>query len=344
MSRHDDLEPDIDLGAGRDVLRQTIGALVDGATPPGVPSAPEENLGLLRRRVRRWRIAKAGAVGVTTAVVVSALAFSAAQASTWTRSEPLPGRPTIQSTETGPVPSEVPTTRTSPSPTMSASPSPSASPSSVPKVEPSGAVTVEPSPDPSPSSVPTNETDPITATYVEGYVPQGWLNSFNIEGLDAYCGMAVEDLLSAPDGGFGLEITSGPSARQDGEGWRAGTRLAGDAAALDGYLDPMLVWVQDGVVVDLPSNTASNLAYYAPEGGAPEGPWDLAALTGATNACAAEIEGSEEDFPPVYTHLREGGTYDVYAVMPVWGQDDAVWLPVSAPVRVTLADGSGQAQ
>ncbi|MFD2797699.1 hypothetical protein ACFS27_29365 [Promicromonospora vindobonensis] len=139
----------------------------------------------------------------------------------------------------------------------------------------------------------------------------GWLNSFEVEGLDAHCGMAVEDLLSAPDGGFELEMTSGLSARQDAEGWRAGTRLTGDAAALSGYLDPMLIWVQDGVVVDIPSSTASNLSYYAPEEGAPEGPWDVGALTGATNACAAEFEGSKEDWPLVYTHLREGGTFDV---------------------------------
>ena len=340
MSGHDDHGAE-DLGIGRDVLRQTIDALVTGATPSDVPSAPEENLGLLRRRVRTWRVAKAGAMGLGTAAVVGALAFSAAQASTFTRSEPLPGRPTIEATETGPVPSEIPTTRPSPGPTASVSPSPS--PSATPDPMPSGAAAVEPSADPSASSVATNEPDPITATYVDGYVPQGWLDSFGIEGLDAHCGMAVEDLLSAPDGGFDLETTSSLSARQDG-GWRAGTRLTGDAAALSGYLDPMLVWVQDGVVVDLPSNTASNLSYYAPEEGAAEGPWDLEALTQATNACAAEIEGSEEDFPPVYTHLREGGMYDVYAVMPVFGEDDDVWLPASEPVRVTLEDGSGRAQ
>ncbi|WP_285107648.1 hypothetical protein [Promicromonospora sp. MEB111] len=340
MSGHDDHGAD-DLGIGRDVLRQTIDALVSGATPTDVPSAPEENLGLLRRRVRTWRVAKAGAVGLGTAAVVGALAFSAAQASTFTRSEPLPGRPTIEATETGPVPSEIPTTHLSPSPTASVSPSPS--PSDTPDPVPSGAAAVEPSADPSASSVATNEPDPITATYVDGYVPQGWLNSFEIEGLDAHCGMAVEDLLSAPDGGFDLETTSGPGARQGEDGWRAGTRLTGDAAALSGYLDPMLVWVQDGVVVDLPANTASNLSYYAPEEGAAEGPWDLEALTGPTNACAGEIEGSEDDFPVVYTHLREGGTYDVYAVMPVFGEED-VWLPVAEPVRVTLEDGSGRAR
>ncbi|MFI2361866.1 hypothetical protein [Promicromonospora sp. NPDC019610] len=339
MSGHDDHGAD-DLGIGRDVLRQTIDALVSGATPSDVPSAPEENLGLLRRRVRTWRIAKAGAMGLGTAAVVGALAFSAAQASTFTRSEPLPGRPTIEATETGPAPSEIPTTRRSPSPTASASPSPS--PSGSPDPVPSGAAAVEPSADPSASSVATNETDPITATYVDGYVPQGWRDSFQIEGLDAHCGMAVEDLLGAPDGGFDLETTSALAARQDADGWRAGTRLTGDAAALSGYLDPMLVWVQDGVVVDLPVNNASNLSYYAPEEGAPEGPWDLEALTEPTNACAAEIEGSEDDFPVVYTHLREGGTYDVYAVMPVFGADDVVWLAVSEPERVTLEDGSGR--
>jgi hypothetical protein len=343
MSGHDDLGFDADLGPGRDVLKQTISALVDGATPRDVPSAPEVNLGFLRRRVRAWRIAKAGAVGLTTAIVVGALAFSTAQATTWSRSEPLPGRPTVQSTETGPVPSEIPTARLSPSPTASASPTPSASPSDTPDPVPSGAADVEPSADPSASSVATNETDPITATYVKGYVPNGWLNSFEVEGLDAYCGMAVEDLLSAPDGGFGLEMTSGLSTPQDEEGWRAGTRLTGDAAALSGYLDPMLVWVQGGVVVDLPPNYHTDLSYYAPEEGAPEGPWDLDAWAATTNACAAEFEESEDGSPPIYTHLREGGTFDVYAVMPVFGEE-VVWLPVSAPVRVTLADGSGQAR
>jgi len=336
MSEHD-LRPDDGLGSGRDVLRQTIGALVDGAAPRDVPSAPERNLGRLRRRVRTWRVTKAVTAGAATAALVGAFAFSAAQASTWTRSEPLPGRPTVRATESGPAPSEVPTSRVAPTP----SPSPSPSGSDGPDPSPSGGAVVEPSADPSSPAVPTGQSG-ITATYVDGYVPQGWFGSYGIEGLDASCGMAVEDLLSAPDGGLDFELTSEVIPRRGDGGWRADARLTGDATDLYGYGTPLLVWVQDGVVVDLPSDTASDLRYYGDFEGFPEGPWDVEALAAPTNACAAEQEGSEDDFPPVYTHVREGGTYDVYAVMLVIGENSEPGLAVTEPVRLTLEDGSGR--
>jgi hypothetical protein len=212
VNSHDDLGFDADLGPGRDVLKQTIGALVDGATPRGVPSAPEQNLGVLRRKVRTWRIAKAGAIGLTTSVVIGALTFSAAQASTWTRSEPLPGRPTIHSSEMGPVPSEIPTTRMSPNP-ATASPTPSASPSSTPRVEPTpdvGASSVVTDPEPGGSEAPEVAWPPFEP-FDEGYLP------WNFDAAPIGCGLPIDDLpvdpvrftIGANDSPADLKVTSG---------------------------------------------------------------------------------------------------------------------------------------
>ena len=243
-SKHEDL----DLGLGRDVLKQTIGALVDGATPPGVPSVPEENLGLLRRKVRSWRLAKAGAVGLGTAVVVSALAFSAAQASTWTRSEPLPGRPTIHSTETGPVPSEIPTARVSPSPTVSASPSPSPtpSPSSVPKVEPTpevsaSSVVTEPEPNGSEEPGAPEVVWPPFEPFDEGYF------SWAFDASPIACGVPIGDLPTDPVR-FTIEPNDSPADLKVTSGFTI-TEVAGESYELSSGGVPEYLLFQAGRLV-----------------------------------------------------------------------------------------------
>lgn len=340
MSGHDDRGLDADLGPGRDVLKQTIGALVDGATPAGVPSAPEQNLGLLRRRVRTWRIAKAGAVGLSTAVVISALAFSAAQASTWSRSEPLPGRPTVQSTETGPVPSEVPTSRVSPSPTVSASPTPSATPSSTPEATPSGAASVEPSPEVSASSVATN-TDLITAPFDDGYQP--WGDSFPL-----WCGMSDEDLVSTSPS-VSIEIT-GDLSYQRGEGGSIPVRLTGEmpgfvqGAGSGVYTEnigdtALLIWSQGGRVVEMGRSWAEG-NYDIPPALNETGEWNGEAWTGSENSCI-EADKVDVDEGLGYDNVRSAGTYQVRAVQahnigdPGSG-DTEEYLLFSDPVTVTI--------
>ncbi|MFD7308268.1 hypothetical protein [Promicromonospora sp. NPDC059942] len=338
MSGHDDHGAD-DLGIGRDVLRQTIDALVSGATPTDVPSAPEENLGLLRRRVRTWRVAKAGVMGLGTAAVVGALAFSAAQASTFTRSEPLPGRPTIEATETGPVPSEIPTTRSSPSPTASVSPSPSASPSDTPDPVPSGAAAVEPSADPSASSVATNEPDPITAPFDDGYQP--WGGEYPV-----WCGMQDADLVSTSPS-VAIEIT-GDLVYGRGDNVSIPVRLTGE---MPGYVEPgdsdgptesignsaLLVWSQGGRVVDM--GTAWREANYdIPPALNDAGVWTGEAYAPSFSTC---VEADADQYNLSYDNVRTAGTYQVRAVQAHnigdpgrGGQEE--YLVVSDPVTVTV--------
>lgn len=330
MSGHDDLGFDGDLGRGRDVLKQTIGALVDGATPAGVPSTPEENLGLLRRRVRTWRIAKAGAVGLTGAVVVGALAFSTAQASTWTRSEPLPGRPTIESTERGPAPSEIPTTRMSPSPSASASPSPSSSPSSTPEATPSGGADVDP--EPSASSVETDPADVITAPFDDGYRPWG------VDDDPTWCGMPDTDLVSTSPS-VSIEIT-GDLTYARGEGGSIPVRLTGE---MPGYNWPagdgddigngaILIWSQGGRVVDL-GEYWHEANYEIPPALNETGEWTGVAEVPPYSSC---IEADREEGLSGYDNVRVAGTYQVRAAQVHTVGDGKRELLFSEPVTVTI--------
>lgn len=252
MNEHDDLGFGDDLGPGNDVLRETIGALVDGATPRGLPTAPEQNLGTLRRRVRTWRIAKAGVVGLSTAAVVGALAFSAAQASTWNRSEPLPGRPTMHASDLGPVPSEIPTSRLSPkpsvSPTPSVNPSPSASPSDVPVVEPvpeaSGSPAVaEPEPDGTVSEEPgaPEVAWPPFEGFDEGYL--SWV--FDVPPIG--CGVPIGDLPKEP-ARFTLEPNDSPADLRVTSGFTI-TEVAGEAYELEVGGEPEYLLFQYGRLV-----------------------------------------------------------------------------------------------
>ncbi|MFC4629233.1 hypothetical protein ACFO6V_13380 [Promicromonospora alba] len=334
MSGHDDLGFDGDLGRGRDVLKQTIGALVEGATPSGVPSTPEENLGLLRRRVRTWRIAKAGAVGLTGVVVVGALAFSTAQASTWTRSEPLPGRPTIESTERGPVPSDIPTSRMSPSPSVTASPSPSpsSSPSSTPEATPSGGADVDPEPEPSASSVETDPPDVITAPFDDGYRPWG------VDDDPTWCGMPDTDLVSTSPS-VSIEIT-GDLTYARGEEGSIPVRLVGE---MPGYNGPtgdgddigngaILIWSQGGRVVDL-GEYWREASYEIPPALNETGEWTGVAEVPPYSSC---IEADREEAPYGYDNVRAAGTYQVRAAQVHTVGDGETELLFSEPVTVTI--------
>jgi hypothetical protein len=351
-NRHEDLGPDADLGPGRDVLRQTIGALVDGATPPGVPSAPEENLGLLRRRVRTWRIAKAGAAGLTTAVVVSALAFSAAQASTWTRSEPLPGRPTVQSTERGPVPSEVPTTRTSPSPTVSASPSPSVtpSPSNTPRVEPTpevsaSSVVVEPEPGGSATAEPEapEVVWPPFEPFDEGYFPWAF------DASPIACGLPIGDLPTDPVR-FTIEPNDSPSDRRVTSGFTV-TEVAGEPYELDSGAAPELLLFQEGRLVSS-SSGARDAGTWGSESGsgeftadgqeivAPGQTWQLAQTYTMTiedvSTCGDRTDNRDWPAPEFHTPLPAGEYEVVYAAPYQTAGSDSWEIAFSDPYPVTL--------
>jgi hypothetical protein len=351
MSGHDDLGFDSDLGHGRDVLKQTIGALVDGATPSGVPSTPEENLGLLRRRVRTWRIAKAGAVGLTSAVVVGALAFSTAQASTWNRAEPLPGRPTIESTERGPVPSEIPTTLLPPSPT--ASPSPSPSPSSVAEVEPApdasaSSVATEPEPGTAASDGPEVAWPPFEP-FDEGYLP------WTYDAPPIGCGLPIGDLPAYPVR-FTLEPNDSPADLRVTSGFTI-TEVAGESHELSSGVDPEYLLFQDGRLVgssvgardagfwgtfqDRPSDDGYPDLY---EETAPNQTWQVAdshtVIIDELSTCGERFEPDDPDVAPYpqYSTPFPAGEYDVVYAAPYRLVGSDSWeLAYSASYPVTLS-------
>ncbi|GAA2236743.1 hypothetical protein GCM10010413_41500 [Promicromonospora sukumoe] len=344
MSGHDDLGfddlgPGDGLGPGRDVLKQTIGALVDGATSPGVPSGPEENLGRLRRRVRTWRIAKAGAVGVGTAVVIGTLAFSAAQASTWTRSEPLPGRPTVHATDSGPMPSEVPTTRVSQGTT--ASPSPSPSPSDVP--------VGEPTPDPSASS--TGEATgsgtaagawPPFEPFDEGYA------AWDL-GRPIACGMAIEDLPADPVR-FTVQANDAPADRQV-SGFTI-TEVAGESHELASGRPPEYLLFQDGRMVSSSDGPSDGGFWAQDEQTVVDGPddtyepvtpgqtWELgdAYAVGLEDfsTCGEQVY-DDQFFTTDYLTPLPAGEYEIVFVAPysLRGEPDSFQFAYSDPYPVT---------
>jgi len=80
-------------GVRSEMLAATVSALVDGSFPEGVRTAPERNLKSLRRTVRRWRMAKAGAIGGTSLVAVGLVTVGATQLPVWDGAEPLPAGP-----------------------------------------------------------------------------------------------------------------------------------------------------------------------------------------------------------------------------------------------------------
>lgn len=344
MSGHDDLGFDGGLGRGRDVLKQTIDALVEGATPAGVPSTPEENLGLLRRRVRTWRIAKAGAVGLTGAVVVGALAFSTAQASTWTRSEPLPGRPTVQSTETGPVPSEVPTSRVSPSPTASASPSPSASPSSTPEATPdvsASSVATEPEPSGTASGAPEVAWPPFEP-FDEGYLPWAF------DASPVACGLPIDDLPAEPVR-FTIEPNDSPADLRVTSGFTI-TEVAGETHKLSSGGTPEYLLFQDGRLVSS-SVGARDAGYWGTvierppgeeeyEATSPGQTWqaadDYTVTIDEVSTCGERTEHDEMPSQEFSTPLP-AGEYDVVYAAPYRLVDSDSWeIAFSEPYPVTL--------
>jgi hypothetical protein len=264
---------------------------------------------------------------------VGVLAFSTAQASTWTRSEPLPGRPTIESTERGPVPSEIPTTRMSPSPSVSASPSssPSPSPSSTPEATPSGGAAVDPEPEPSASSVETDPADVITAPFDDGYQPWGADEPVS-------CGMPDTDLVST-SASVSIEIT-GDLTYARGEEGSIPVRLTGE---MPGFTGPegsegigggaILIWSQGGRVVDL-GEYWREANYDIPPALNETGEWTGVAEAPPYSSC---IEADRiEDAPDGYDNVRAAGTYQVRAAQSHIVGEGETELLFSEPVTVTI--------
>jgi hypothetical protein len=312
----------------RELLSSTLDALVEGALPPGAPTAPEHNLTSLRRVVRRWRVVKASAIGGTSLVVAALAAVGVTQLPTWQQADPIPAI-----TET---PSPSPTTQT---PSPSPSPEPTSSPSPTPSEEP----TREPTERSASSHEPEPPADPaaeITAPYVEGHVPNFWSHPSTDH---VYCGVPVDELVATGDD-LDIAITGEPArtTTEEGLGWQLPVRIdravpeleAGVAGSIG---HPVAVWAQGGVVVDL------HLGWLEPDydlGDAlvADGTWSGVAGYGENTTCVPE-EIPGEEYLSEYNTPRAAGTYEVRVIAPYTREtasgDYEGYLAVSDPVIIT---------
>ncbi|GAA4699636.1 RNA polymerase sigma factor, sigma-70 family [Promicromonospora umidemergens] len=185
--------------------------------------------------------------------------------------------------------------------------------------------------------------------YTPGYVPGNWSDDAGV-----YCGMPVEELEALDAGTFEVEVTGGLAPRADGTStsWEVPVTVTGtvpDDMADDerGYFmtSPLIVWAQDGRVVDLgtgwremDSEVSSALSE--------EGAWSGPATAGNSTTCLEDtlVEGGVGD---EYDNERPGASYELRVVMTdssasgqADGQPD---LLVSDPATVDLDSGVASA-
>ncbi|MCF4119582.1 hypothetical protein L1785_01140 [Antribacter sp. KLBMP9083] len=302
MNQYDESDDLGEVGAPHgDILAETFGALVGSATPPDAPSAPERNLPVLRRRVRRRRVVKSTGTAVGVAACLVAVAGGLSWALPDLDREPLPA-------ETVSTPSPSPTS--APSTPTSASPSTSTSRSV--------------------ASIP----------YRAGWRPEAWRITPGVENVA--CGASVDDLVS---GSSVLHLERTGDLRPDTErgGWSLPVRIAVDPGTDIPWevAYPTLVWIQDGVVVDVGGDwneyegeVASALAE--------DEVWTGEARAGNASQCRPETIVDDDVPTERYGNERPGGTFEVRAVSVYdFDNDGSYGLLVSDPVEVTLESGSG---
>ena len=180
------------------------------------------------------------------------------------------------------------------------------------------------------SADPAPSGPPATSVIQDGYRPS-WLESF-----DLACGMPVEDLTTTADG-WSLSPAGDLYARTSDQGGDPSTTWGMAVTADGGELDvpPVLVWSQDGVVVDLGPNVF-------------EAPGRVVPLLGGGDT-AVEAQGlANTTCAPTGTETRDifetplpAGEYEVRALgFPGVATGDGELL-VSDPVAVRLdADGA----
>lgn len=172
-------------------------------------------------------------------------------------------------------------------------------------------------------SVPPATQDSTGA--VGGQAPDPWTE----QGAQYRCGMEVTELTSTSDT-VRLELTGGVAADEYGLSVPVRiTRTDTDGPELSGG-EPMLVFAQDGQVVDLGPGWHEG-GYALPDAGEAT---DTVATAPAATACGDWTVG-----PVAETFLdpRPAGTYDVYAVMP-YGTDTEQQMVVSEPVTLEVPE------
>ncbi|MFD7308270.1 hypothetical protein [Promicromonospora sp. NPDC059942] len=189
-----------------------------------------------------------------------------------------------------------------------------------------------------PTGEPSPSGPPATSVIQDGYVPS-WIADLDA-GLE--CGMPVADLETTAQGwtssssGDIYAVTS-EMGGEPSTSWGMSALVAGTGGSLD--VPPVLVWSQDGVVVDLGTNVFDGSVMSAPllssEGG------DVTeAQGGAFTTCAPVETETVDNFA---TPLPEGD-YEVRVVAFPQTASGAFATAVSEPVDVRLdADGAHSA-
>lgn len=265
-----------------------------------MPGAEVDDLhvsfGVVRDRVRRRRAVKIGGLAGVSLVLVGGIAFGATKTPLLERNEPV-------------------------------LPGQSQSAFRTPDSSPSGSPTQAPDPAPSgPSAV---------SLIQDGYAPQ-WIEDL---GAGLECGMPAADLETTAQGWTASSAGDiyARASEQDGalsRSWGMSALVSGSEGTLD--VSPVLVWSQDGVVVDLGSNVFEGSAQSAPLLSSETG--DVTeAQGGAFTSCAPVDDGAGLMLD---TPLPEGD-YEVQVVAFPQVAPGQWATAVSEPVSVRLdADGA----
>ncbi|MFI6427992.1 RNA polymerase sigma factor [Promicromonospora sp. NPDC050880] len=173
--------------------------------------------------------------------------------------------------------------------------------------------------------LPAKSPDTSTAA-VGGWAPSQWTE----HGPGYRCGMEVTELTSTSDTVV-LELTGGLETGEYGLTAPVRiTRTDTEGPALDGGY-PMLVFAQDGQVVDLGAGWHEG-GYVLPDAG---GSANALAEASAATACGDWTVGTIAE---TFLDARPAGTYDVYAVMPWSDPDGTSGMAVSEPVRMEVPE------
>ena len=174
--------------------------------------------------------------------------------------------------------------------------------------------------------VPATQSPEVSNAAAGGWVPMQWTD----QGPQYRCGMEVTELTSTADT-VELELTGDLTV--DGYGLTAPVRITrtdAEGPALSGGY-PMLVFAQDGQVVDLGAGWHEG-GYMLPDAGKSQ---DDVAEAAAATACGDWTVGMIAE---TFLEPRPAGTYDVYAVMPWNDGEGTSGMAVSEPVTLEVPE------
>ncbi|WP_129782975.1 RNA polymerase sigma factor [Promicromonospora panici] len=183
--------------------------------------------------------------------------------------------------------------------------------------------------------------------YTPGYVPATWPRD---EGV--YCGMPVEELLAMDTGVLDVAISGElkPVATGEVTSWSLPVTISGTlsdameetAKGPAPYMTfPLIVWVHEGRVVDLPTYWAEHANDETLRALSDYGTWSGPAYAGSSSSCRADTLVDDEF--PQYENERAGGRYELIVIVADLEDPDPENAPrgllVSDPITVDLGSG-----